>query len=188
MDNFIDYMLLNFYGGNQDWDDHNWYSARRRAPGEGYKFFSWDGERTLEQPSGHDKTGVNQADKPSRIYAALRGSTNTATAPLNPANVEFRVRFADHVQKHLFNNGPLTPAAAVARWNSVEAQLDRAVVGESARWGDKLRDTALHAECGIPDRGEPETDHAISPAHRKRADDAARGEAVPADESRCADL
>ncbi|HET6409670.1 MAG TPA: lamin tail domain-containing protein, partial [Chthoniobacteraceae bacterium] len=140
VDNLIDYMLLNFYGGNQDWDDHNWYSARLRASGAGYKFFSWDGERTLETPTGQDRTGVNQSDKPSRIYAALRGSTNTTTAPLNAANVEFRVRFADHIQKHMFVNGPLTPAQALQRWNAVEAQVDRAVVGESARWGDKLRE------------------------------------------------
>lgn len=142
VDNLIDYMLLNFYGGNQDWDDHNWYSARLRATGAGYKFFSWDGERTLESPTGQDRTGLNQADKPSRIYAALRGSTNTTTAPLNPANVEFRVRFADRIQKHMFVNGPLTPTEAVKRWNAVEAQVDRAVVGESARWGDKLREPA----------------------------------------------
>jgi hypothetical protein len=140
VDNLIDYMLLNFYGGNQDWDDHNWYSARLRVSGAGYKFFSWDGERTLETPTGQDRQGVNQSDKPSRIYAALRGSTNTTTAPLNAANVEFRIRFADHVQKHFFVNGALSPAEAVKRWNGVEAQVDRAVVGESARWGDKLRE------------------------------------------------
>ncbi len=140
VDNFIDYMLLNFYGGNQDWDDHNWYSARRRVAGATWKHFSWDGERTLEQPSGQDKTGVDQADKPSRIYSALRGPTSTVTTPLNPANVEFRMRFADRVQRQMFVAGPLTPAVGVARWNAVEAQVDRAVVGESARWGDKLRE------------------------------------------------
>jgi len=139
VDNLIDYMMLNFYGGNADWDDHNWYSARKRVPGAGYKFFAWDGERTLES-SNTDKTGVNQADKPSRIYAALRGSTSTATGVLNAANVEFRVRFADRIHKHLFNNGPLTPTDALNRWNGIEAQVDRAVVGESARWGDKLRE------------------------------------------------
>ncbi len=86
------------------------------------------------------RTGVNQADKPSRIYAALRGSTVTTTAPLNAANVEFRVRFADRVQKFFFNNGPLTATEALNRWNTIEAVVDRAVVGESARWGDKLKE------------------------------------------------
>ena len=183
IDNLIDYMLLNFYGGNQDWDDHNWYSARRRVTGAGYKFFSWDGERTLEQPSGQDKTSVNQADKPSRIYAALRGSTNTTTAPLNPANVEFRLRFADHVQKHMFANGPLTPAAAVARWNAVEAQHRSRRGGRIGPVGRQAARAAVHAECGIPGGGEPETQHAIPATHRQRAHDAPGRKALSADQS-----
>ncbi len=129
VDNFIDYMLLNFYGGNNDWDDHNWYAARRRAPGEGYKFFSWDGERTLESATGQDKTGVNQADKPSRIYAQLR------------ANAEFRMRFADRAHKHLFNGGALSVAANQQRYTGIMAQIDKAIIGESARWGDSRRAT-----------------------------------------------
>jgi hypothetical protein len=128
VENFIDYMLLNFYGGNNDWDDHNWYAARRRAPGEGYKFFSWDGERTLESITGQNKTGVNQADKPSRIYAQLR------------ANADFRMQFADRVQKHFFNGGALTPAANAQRFNELAAIIDKAIIGESARWGDSRRE------------------------------------------------
>jgi len=139
VDNLIDYMLLNFYGGNADWDDHNWYAARRRQTNAGYKFFSWDGERTLESPGGADKTGVNQADKPSRIYAALRGAFPVGTVP-GVANTEFKLRFADRAHRHLFNNGALSPTVARARWQAIEAELDRAVVGESARWGDTLRE------------------------------------------------
>jgi hypothetical protein len=127
VDNLIDYMLINFYGGNQDWDDHNWYAARRRAPGEGYKFFSWDGERTLESTTAN-KTGVNQADKPSRLYAQLR------------ANADFRLLFADHIQKHFFNGGALTPAVAAQRFADLAAIIDKAIIGESARWGDSRRE------------------------------------------------
>ncbi len=32
VENLADYMLLNFYGGNADWDGHNWYAARQRGP------------------------------------------------------------------------------------------------------------------------------------------------------------
>ena len=31
-------------------------------------------------------------------------------------NAEFRLLFADHVQKHFFNGGALTPENAAARW------------------------------------------------------------------------
>ena len=31
IDAFIDYMLINQYGGNTDWDHHNWYAIRRKG-------------------------------------------------------------------------------------------------------------------------------------------------------------
>src|SRR5688500_15780950 len=75
VENLIDYMIINIFGGNQDWDDHNWYAARKREPGAGYRFFNWDGERTLEDPNTN-RTGVNQADKPSRLYGQLRANAD----------------------------------------------------------------------------------------------------------------
>ncbi|HZN64859.1 MAG TPA: FN3 associated domain-containing protein, partial [Tepidisphaeraceae bacterium] len=126
VDNLIDYMIVNFYGGNIDWDDHNWYAARKREPGAGYQFYSWDAERTLEDPF-YNRTGVNQNDKPSRLYAQLR------------QNAEFRLLFADHVHEHFFNGGVLTPEKAAARYMELAAIIDRAIVGESARWGDRQR-------------------------------------------------
>lgn len=128
IDNLIDYMILNMYGGNWDWDDHNWYAMRKREPGAGYMFFSWDAERTLEGVND-DRTEVNQWDKPSYIYARLRSYP------------EFRLRFADRVQKHFFNGGALTPENALARYWSLANQIDKAVIAESARWGDWARQT-----------------------------------------------
>jgi hypothetical protein len=47
---FIDYMLLNLYAANADWDrSSNWYAARRRHPPGQFHFFVWDGERTVER-------------------------------------------------------------------------------------------------------------------------------------------
>ncbi|MDA1274505.1 MAG: CotH kinase family protein [Verrucomicrobia bacterium] len=127
MDNLIDYMLLNFYGGNLDWDDHNWYAARHRVPGAGYKFFSWDAERVLENITGDNRTGIGQNDKPSRFFERLK------------QNAEFRMRFADHAHKHLFNGGALSPLQSAARYRKLANVIDRAIVGESARWGDSQR-------------------------------------------------
>ncbi|YCM43034.1 CotH kinase family protein [Verrucomicrobiaceae bacterium 227] len=125
--NLIDYMLVNFYGGNLDWDDHNWYSINPRVDGGGYKFVCWDAERTLENVSGDNRTGVGQEDKPSRLYSQLR------------ANPEFRLQFADRAHKHLFNGGALTPTKTVPRYLALSTYIDRAIVGESARWGDSKR-------------------------------------------------
>ncbi|MDP6634354.1 MAG: lamin tail domain-containing protein, partial [Phycisphaerae bacterium] len=125
--NLIDYMLVNFYGGNQDWDDHNWYSVRKREDLAEWKFISWDSERILESITGSNRTGINQHNKPSNIYAGLRSL------------LEFQVEFADRAHMHLFNGGVLTPAATTARYQELATFIDRAIVGESARWGDSSR-------------------------------------------------
>ena len=44
IDAFIDYMILNQYGGNLDWDSHNWYVIRRREPGGKFYWIAWDSE------------------------------------------------------------------------------------------------------------------------------------------------
>jgi len=129
VDNLIDYMMVNMYGGNQDWDDHNWYSGRERTPGAKWHFFSWDAERTLESITGMDRTGVNQSGRPSFVYSQLR------------ANPEFRLRFADRIQQHMFNGGALSIEANTERFMKWVDMIDRAMVGESARWGDTRRAT-----------------------------------------------
>ena len=125
---FIDFMILNLYAANGDWDRHsNWYAARRRHPPGPFHFFAWDGERTIERVE--DNTIRSDDDQsPTRLFQKLRG------------NEEFRRQFADRAQRHLSGNGALTPAAAAARFQKWSDLLDAAIVAESARWGDYRRD------------------------------------------------
>ncbi len=125
--NLADYMLLNFYAGTRDWPFHNWYVGRERKKGAQFKFIVWDAERGIEDPKV-DRTGVDDPDTPALLYARLR------------ENEEFRLLFADRVQKHLFGDGALTREAAESRWIRLSDQVARAVVAESARWGDYRRD------------------------------------------------
>src|SRR5262245_39900925 len=123
--NLIDYLLMNFYAANTDWPWHNWNAARRRVPGAGFHFFCWDAEWTfgIGNDMNTDRTGVGANDgSPGRLYAALR------------AHPEFRREFGDHAQKHLFNGGALTPGPAQTRWQTRADEIDRAIVGELARW------------------------------------------------------
>src|SRR4030095_14118761 len=55
-------------------------------------------------------------------------------------NLEYRTLFGDRVHKHLFNGGALTYAKVLARMNAFAAQIDTAIWGESARWGDAQRE------------------------------------------------
>jgi hypothetical protein len=123
-----DYMILNFYGGNWDWDHHNWVAIRNRVtPCKGFRFFCWDAEHMVEGLNANILSENN--DKcPSRIFQQLR------------QNEEFLRLFADRVQKFCFNNGALTPASAAGRWALRAGQIDKAVIAESARWGDYRRD------------------------------------------------
>ncbi len=121
--NFVDYLLLNFYAANTDWPGHNWNAARRRVPGAGFHFFSWDAEWTFGVGSdvNTDRTGMADGS-PGRLYAALR------------AHPEFRQLFADRAQRHMFNGGALTPGAAQARWSKRQTEIERAIIPEIARW------------------------------------------------------
>ncbi|HIA48287.1 MAG TPA: hypothetical protein EYN96_10060, partial [Candidatus Hydrogenedentes bacterium] len=43
---FIDYLLVQLYSGNDDWPNNNWTAARERVVGAKFKFFVWDAEAT----------------------------------------------------------------------------------------------------------------------------------------------
>ena len=128
VENLIDYMIINFYGANWDWDHHNWIAIRNRInPGEGFQFFSWDTEHILENVSSNILS-ENNSGNPSEVFQLLL------------ENSEFKQLFADRVQKHCFNVGALTPEVAKNRWMKRADEIDTAIVAESARWGDYRRD------------------------------------------------
>lgn len=123
---FIDYMLVHFYIGNTDWPHHNWYALRKREPGAKWYFVSWDSEHSLKSVS-ENRTGVNNSNTCAEIYALLR------------QNEEFRLLFADRVHRHFFNGGIYHGDRPAALYNQRVAEIDTALVAESARWGDNQR-------------------------------------------------
>lgn len=139
VDSFIDYMIVNQYVGNTDWANHNWYAVRKRTAGAGFEFMSWDGEITMRNIN-ENVTGYNQTLTPTMIHSFLRN------------NAEYRLKFADHVQKIFFNGGPLfvntnNPGVDPANPQNNRPgalymqrikEVDPAVVLESARWGDSV--------------------------------------------------
>jgi hypothetical protein len=124
--NLADYMIVNLFCATQDWPANNWYMARRRMPGEGFRFFAWDAELSLWDINAN-AFDVNKSQSPAFFYSQLR------------ANAEFRQMFADRIHAALFNDGPLTTANCIARFRTRMTQVRMAVVAESARWGDQAR-------------------------------------------------
>ena len=119
---FADYMLANLYAANTDWPGHNWYVCRQRTTNGVWRFVSWDAEYSFEDPT---------AD----LTDALYGVPGDAYKFLLH-DPEFKIALADRVQKLCYNGGAFTPSVADATWMRRAAQIDRALVGESARWGD----------------------------------------------------
>jgi hypothetical protein len=130
----IDYVLLNFYGANGDWDLHNWIGMRNRNnPGEGLKFFSWDAEHTLK--------GINDNVIPKQNDRRATGLFHEMMA-----NDHFRQLFAQRVRLHCGEGGALSPEKALQRWKRYADELEPAVLAEYARWGDYRRDVHLYPE------------------------------------------
>ena len=130
LDDLIDFMMLFVFIGNEDGPAKNYYSYFDRRPGGRWRFVSWDNEWALGHSfSGLDKldvdvSSVSVPDTATWLYGKLR------------LNAEFRLRFADRVQQHFFNNGPLAPATGIQLYSKLITTITNAVIGESARWGD----------------------------------------------------
>ena len=128
IDNLIDYMMIHIFAEVEDWPQHNWYAAHRHAanglPATKWTFLTWDQDISLDQLVRRNRIDVSNDASPARIYSQLR------------AWPEFRREFGDRIQKHFFNGGALTPTNNIARMMARAARIDRAIVGDSARWGD----------------------------------------------------
>jgi len=130
LDNFIDYLLVNFYNGNSDWDDNNFQAARRKTGDDRWRIFVWDSERSFLN-TGTNSTTKNFANRTTRLHTKLRD------------NAEYRLRFADHVHKHFFNNGVLTPNSVANELDKWIATLESPLLAESARWGDAQQASSI---------------------------------------------
>jgi hypothetical protein len=129
LDDFIRYVLVNFYVGNADWSAQNWYASFNRGSGSGrWRFHSWDAEWVLDSPQ-RDVTELRGRDLggPKFLHSRLR------------ENAEYRARFALIARQLLEGEGPLSPARAAALYRTRADEIEAAVVAESARWGDNRR-------------------------------------------------
>ncbi|MHC4487386.1 MAG: FN3 associated domain-containing protein, partial [Planctomycetota bacterium] len=138
VDNLIDYMIMVFFDGDRDAPisnflgntrTNNWYGVRNRNGEEGFRYFVHDAEhimsRGLTRRTGPFWCGDQfQYCNPQWIHQRLMLVS------------EYRLRFADHAHKRLMNDGMLRSSAAIERFQGRAAQIDMAIIAESARWGD----------------------------------------------------
>lgn len=141
-DNLIDYLLLTMWSGNLDGcvsaflgnvRANNWFGSRMRLnnPRQGFRFFAHDFEHSLFDVN-EDRSGpFNDAVEGSFAYSNPMFLHQDLTG-----NAEYRMRWADRIHRHLFNDGALTPEAWRNRINKLAAFVDVSIAAESARWGD----------------------------------------------------
>lgn len=147
VDNFIDYLLLTIWTGNFDGctsaflgEEHanNWSGLRNRNGKNGFRFFAHDFEHVMFNvdenrtgPFNPATAGQFENSNPMFMHGDLL------------ANPEYRLRWADRVQKHFFNGGALSAEKVSALLTRRAAIIERAIIAESARWGDSKRGDPL---------------------------------------------
>ena len=127
VDNYIDYMLLNFYGGNKhDWyPSHNWVAGRKREPGSKFQFFMWDNDCLVRR--GGDSTTASPAN-----VVTNGGPGNMFPALLQ--HEEFKRRLADRAQELFYNGGMLSKERVKADFTQLAQGISRTIIPETARW------------------------------------------------------
>jgi hypothetical protein len=125
---FSDYLIVNWYAGNTDWPENNWYVNVQNPAGRNL-FFVWDAEWTWHDGAqivlGSD--GFEGAPFPNVVKLLFQALIQ---------NPDFRLTYADRLYRHLFHGGALSDDIAQQRWQDLADGIESAIVAESARWGD----------------------------------------------------
>ncbi len=124
--NAADYYIANAWGATQDWPHNNYAFCRERAAGKLWRFSMWDAEGALGmfgQANTHDSFTTDLLNT-SPATETLMGKLCIQRFIQSP---EWRLLFADRIQRHFFNNGVMTAANTQARWNSLRDQVKDAV-------------------------------------------------------------
>jgi len=154
VDNLIDYMLITYYTADSDGpgsrftlpSPNNFFAIYNRENPDGFKWFEHDSEHSL---------GLGRAAGNNMVSPFV----TSAAAHFDPANKryfsphwlheklmenrDYRLRFADRVQKQFFGDGALTQTKVIDRMERRIAQIDTAIIAESARWGDAKKKPAF---------------------------------------------
>jgi hypothetical protein len=154
IDNLIDYMLTIFYTANFDSPTSSFGSNKgpnnffaiynREDPSSGFQFFNHDAEHSLFA----EEVGPGMGLYEDRVNLTERTDGKNMEVSYFDAfhpqwlhhkltdNEEYRIRFRDRAHLFLEDEGVMTPEKSLARLNRRASEIEWAIIGESARWGD----------------------------------------------------
>ena len=142
VDNIVDYMVITYWAADRDGSGskytrprpNNYYAMFNRASPDGFKHFLHDGEASLGLPENDMVNPLLSSDSRTFIEDSFNAHWLHERLTAHP---EYVMAFADRFYKHCFNDGVLTTENALARLDFRAQQIDRAIIAESARWGDQ---------------------------------------------------
>ena len=125
VENYVDYMLLQFFGGNNwDWNHlQNWMAARERSVGSGFQFFSWDSDVMLRTPIYRN---VIEKGGPDNLWNHNGGLKQFP---------EIQNLMADRAALFLRDEGMFTPERLRGDIDAIAEEIQLSIIAETARWG-----------------------------------------------------
>jgi hypothetical protein len=127
---------------------NNFYGLyNRNDKTKGFRLLAHDSEHSLFVDALYG-AGIQE----NRVAIGSNGRMNiTKMTDFNPQwlhykmskNAEYRVRFMDRAYQQLTKGGMLNPESAADLYKSRAAQIDQAIIAESARWGDAKTSPSL---------------------------------------------
>ncbi len=108
VENIIDYLTVYSFAACGDWPGNNWVAARERSAKGRWRYYMWDAEMSFGSSTGRATTYNTFTS--DLIIANPKTSSNYIPVifTLLYASPEFKLRFADRIQKHFFNGGGMT--------------------------------------------------------------------------------
>jgi len=109
--NVADYFMINIYMSMWDWPHNNWVAARERSPAGRYRLYVWDAEGAMDNRGdrSHTTNMIEQYIIGTQAGTGRNGMSGELRDLWNGLNEweEFRLHFADRVNRHFFNGGVL---------------------------------------------------------------------------------
>ncbi len=142
-ENLMDYMACTYYTGDPDapvscWGhfSNNVFALYNRVDPKGFKWLRHDAEHSLGANGGLNEARL-LTDSTDRSIGQDWDDFNPAWLHLRlTENLEYRLQFADRVNKYFAEGGLLSSGPNIERLSARAQQIQQAIIAESARWGD----------------------------------------------------
>ena len=152
VENLIDYMIITYYTSDSDGPGskftrpglNNYFAYYNRENPDGWKFLEHDSEHSLDTSTGAGANGnmvTPLLSANSQADDFIRFNPHWMHEQLAETNSDYKQRFIDRVTEVFQDDGLWGDANVLRMLNERAAEINLAIIAESARWGDSKRGT-----------------------------------------------